>query len=119
VITPGPMPAHSTSTGQAMRQTPVPRTNTPLTPPPGGPRRSDPESVDYNPAPRPVNPYDPTEDYRPVGESTIRPLIQLAPAPVMEEDSRKRVDWLLWGGVLVVALATALAVVFVPRFVKF
>jgi serine/threonine protein kinase len=119
VITPGPMPAHSTPTGQAMRQTPVPRTNTPLTPPPGGSRRSDPESVDYNPAPRPVNPYDPTEDYRPVGESTIRPLIQLAPAPVMEEDSRKRVDWLLWGGVLVVALATALAVVFVPRFVKF
>jgi eukaryotic-like serine/threonine-protein kinase len=119
VIAPAPMRATTTPVGQAMRQTPVPRTSTPLTPPPRG-HRADPESVDYSPAPRPVNHYDPTEDYRPVGESTTRPLIPVAAVPVMEQDPRKqRVDWLLWGGVLVVALATALVVVLLPQFIKF
>jgi serine/threonine protein kinase len=116
VISPAPMPSTSTPTGQAMRQTPVPRMSTPLTPPPG-PRPSDPDAVDFGRRPRPVNAYDPTEDYRPVGESTIRPLIQVATTPVMEE-SKKRVDWLLWGGVLIVALVTSVVAVFVLPLLK-
>ena len=36
-----------------------------------------------------------------------------------EQPGKHRVDWLLWGGVLIVALTTALAAVFLPQFVKF
>src|SRR5262245_7912924 len=119
VIAPAPMPSTSTPTGQAMRQTPVPRMSTPLTPPPGQ-HQSDPDAVDFSRHPRPVyaNAYDPTEDYRPVGESTIRPLIPMASPAVLGDESKKRIDWQLWGGVLVVALITSIAAVFLLPLLK-
>jgi serine/threonine protein kinase len=122
VITAAPMPSPTASpSGQAMRQTPVPRHPTPL-PPTSTPLRTlptddtaDPEAVDYTPFPR-STPYDPTQDYRPVGEGTTRPLIPIARTRQPEAEDKKRVDWLLWGGVLVVALATSMVAVFVvPR----
>ena len=124
VITAAPMPAMTSPSGQAMRQTPVPRHPTPFpipqTPPPAEPvrAREDPEEVAYEAAPV-YSPYDPTQDYRPVGDSTTRPLIPIARSPEVEDESRKRVDWFLWGGVLVVALATSMAAVFlVPKLLK-
>jgi serine/threonine protein kinase len=122
---PAPPPPISNPSGvlrasaQMMRQTPaVPRTKTPTTPlgPP------DPEAVEY--APPPVTPrgnaYDPTEDYRPVGESTIRPLLSFAAGDQKVGSGKQRVDWLLWAGVLAVALATTAAAVYLlPRVVRF
>jgi hypothetical protein len=67
-------------------------------------------------------PYDPTEDYRPVGESTIRPLLPFTGevrAAAVAAKRERRMDWLLWAGVLVVALATTAAVVYLlPRVVN-
>jgi serine/threonine protein kinase len=123
VIRPAPMPgpAAGTPAGQAMRQTPVPKSPTPT-----GTGRPDPEAVDYTPTPtdRPTaTPYDPTEDYRPAGESTIRPHLSFkakAEAAAATGREKHRIDWLLWAGVLLVALATSAAAVFlVPRFVHF
>jgi eukaryotic-like serine/threonine-protein kinase len=118
VIRPAPMPGPpgGTPSGQMMRQTPVPRSPTPT-----GSSRPDPEAVDYAP-PRTVSqvstPYDPTQDYRVAGESTIRPHLSFKgnAEAAAAEPSKTRVDWLLWAGVLVVALATtAAAVLFLPR----
>jgi serine/threonine protein kinase len=119
VIQPAPMPAAPASTpaGQMMKQTTGGgRTPTPMSPP-----RPDPEAVDFTPpTARPVsNPYDPTEDYRPAGDSTVRPHLSFKGRAEPEPES-KGIDWKLWLGVLVVALVTAAAAVFVvPRFVKF
>lgn len=113
VIEPAPMPAqNSPPAGQMMRQTPASsRTKTPLHPP------LDPEAVDYSPPINASTAYDPTTDYRPVGDSTSRPLIPLSKSqkpPVL--DSKQPVDWLLWAGVLVIALATSVGAVFLlPR----
>jgi hypothetical protein len=121
VIQPAPMPgpAGGTPAGQMMRQTPLPRTQTPL-----AHERPDPEAVDYTPTPtpRPTGAaYDPTEDYRPAGESTIRPHLSFqGKAGSPSGFGRHRFDWLLWGGVLFVALATAAAAFFLlPRFLHF
>jgi hypothetical protein len=121
VIQPAPMPgpAGGTPAGQMMRQTPVPRSQTPL-----AAARPDPEAVDYTPTPTPRptgTPYDPTEDYRPAGESTIRPHLSFqGKAGSASGFGRHRIDWLLWGGVLAVALATSAAAFFLlPRFIHF
>ena len=122
VIRPAPMPGPpgGTPAGQMMRRTPVPQSPTPT-----GNSRPDPEAVDYaqvNTVSPISTPYDPTEDYRPVGESTIRPHLSFQgkiEAAAAAESATKRVDWLLWGGVLVVALATAAAAVFLlPRVIN-
>lgn len=116
VIRPAPMPgpAAGTPAGQAMRQTPIPKSPTPT-----GSSRPDPEAVDYTPATlrSTSTPYDPTEDYRPAGESTIRPLLSFQGSPATAPlRAKHRVDWLLWGGVLIVALATTAAAVYLlPR----
>src|SRR5262245_13052835 len=65
-------PATPTSSGQMMRQTSLTR-RTPSTPL----SRPDPDAVDYAPAPAAAK-YDPTQDYRPAGEDTTRPLIPVA-----------------------------------------
>ena len=112
VVRPAPMPgaAGGTPAGQMMKQTPAPpRAITPL-----APARPDPEAVDYTPVPTTSprsTPYDPTEDYRPVGESTIRPHLSFG-GSAADGSAKKEVDWLLWVGVLVVALATSAAAVF-------
>jgi serine/threonine protein kinase len=126
VISAAPMPPPASPSGQAMRQTPVPRSPTPFPVPPSPlpiatpiSYRDDPEEVEYQPAEPQYAPYDPTEDYRPVGESTTRPLIPIARTRTAEDESKKRVDWFLWGGVLIVALATSMVAVFVvPRLLK-
>jgi eukaryotic-like serine/threonine-protein kinase len=119
VIEPAPLPAPGAQPmGQAGRQTPPPSARMTQTPtPPDRASRPDPEAVDYAPRAVPANAYDPTTDYRPAGDSTTRPLI-----PVGRNRRRaapgvpQRVDWVLWGGVLIVALVTALAAAFVlPR----
>lgn len=116
VIRPAPMPGPSAGNpaGQMMRQTPVPKSPTPT-----GLSRPDPEAVDYTPVPTvsPIStPYDPTEDYRPVGESTVRPLLSFQGKAAMRAP-RHGVDWKLWGGVLVVALVTTAVLVYLlPRF---
>jgi serine/threonine protein kinase len=114
VIRPAPMPgpAAGNPAGQMMRQTPVPKSPTPT-----GLGRPDPEAVDYTPnTVSPVStPYDPTQDWRPVGESTIRPHLSFK-GKIEAASGRHRIDWLLWGGVLVVALVTTGAIVFLlPR----
>jgi len=120
VIKLAPMPASPSGTpaGQMMRQTaPVSHTPTPVAPP-----RPDPEAVDFaQPVARPVsNAYDPTEDYRPAGESTIRPHLSFKGKAEAAAPEKRGVDWMLWLGVLVVALATTAAAVFVvPRYMKF
>ena len=81
--------------------------------------RPDPDAVDYSPPPAIA--YDPTQDYRPAGESTTRPLIPVSVASgdsVERQGKRKHADWLLWAGVLVVALATSMAVVFLLPLLK-
>ena len=118
VIRPAPMPGAPAGTpaGQMMRQTPVPRSPTPT-----GTTRPDPEAVDYTPnTVSPVStPYDPTQDYRVVGESTIRPHLEFQGEvlhPSALGSHRRRIDWSTWAAVLVVALATTAAVVFLlPR----
>ena len=117
VIKPAPVPPKEGSvSGQMMKQTPHVSHRTPVTPPLS---RPDPEAVDYAPTPFPIrgSHYDPTQDYRPVGESTTRPLIPVGQNQNSGNDLEKKgIDWLLWGGVLVVALATSLAAVFLlPR----
>ena len=114
-----PGPAGGTPAGQMMRQTPLPRTQTPLTH-----ARPDPEAVDYTPTPtpRPTGPaYDPTEDYSLAGESTIRPHLSFqGQVATPGGPGKHRVDWLLWGGVLVVAMATTAAAAFLlPRYFSF
>jgi eukaryotic-like serine/threonine-protein kinase len=112
VIKPAPVPPKDGPPSQLMKQTPSSR-KTPIDPPQ---IRPDPEAVDYTPTPVPVKApvYDPTQDDRPAGESTTRPLIPVGVAKTdkSRQDQRKGIDWLLWGGVLVVALATSLAAVF-------
>ncbi|HJZ91936.1 MAG TPA: serine/threonine-protein kinase [Gemmataceae bacterium] len=119
VIEPAPLPTQSPSpSGQMLRQTPmVPPTQTPVNPPP----RPDPEAVDYVQPPRSerVNYYDPTQDYRPVSEDTTRPLIPVGKSKRRADGEPQGVDWLLWGGVLVVALATSVAAVFLIPKLKF
>jgi serine/threonine protein kinase len=115
VIEPAPLPTQSPSpSGQMLRQTPmVPHSRTPVNPP-----RPDPEAVDYVQPPRRngVNYYDPTQDYRPVSEDTTRPLIPVGRSKRRADGEPQGVDWLLWGGVLVVALATSVAALFlIPR----
>ena len=104
-----PMPKTS---GQMMRQTVSASRRTPS----AMMTRPDPEAVDYAPSPAaiPASAYDPTQDYRPVSESTTRPLIpvSVAHSTAEREAKRKHVDWLLWAGVLVVALITSIAAVF-------
>jgi serine/threonine protein kinase len=115
VIRPAPMPgpAGGSPVGQMMRQTPVPRSPTPT-----GTTRPDPEAVDYTPTPT-TTPYDPTEDYRPISDSTIRPLLTFD-GKAVSRSGRYRFDWRLWIGVLVVALATTAAIVFLlPRLAYF
>jgi eukaryotic-like serine/threonine-protein kinase len=106
--------------GQMMRQTTsAPRSKTP-TPPMDAP---DPEAVEYTPAPPPVgapghSPYDPTQDYRAAGESTVRPHLSFGSAE--HRAHRPRIDWMLWAGVLAVALATTAAAVYLlPRMMRF
>ncbi len=118
VIKPAPLPPKEGSiSGQMMKQTPSPARQTPITP---LPNRPDPEAVDYSTTPFPIrnSGYDPTEDYRPAGESTTRPLIPVGQGKNSSgsEREKKGIDWMLWCGVLVVALATSLAAVFLlPR----
>jgi eukaryotic-like serine/threonine-protein kinase len=113
VIRAAPVPTETPApAGQMMRQTASPR-ETPMAPP----SRPDPEAISFA---KPSNPnaYDPTTDYRPVSESTTtRPLIPFVVRKAEPElGEPKHVDWLLWGGVLIVALATAAAaVVLLPR----
>jgi eukaryotic-like serine/threonine-protein kinase len=120
VIKAAPMPPKEGSAGgQMMKQTPSAR-KTPMTP---LPTRPDPEAVDYTPTPFPVksSPYDPTMDYRPAGESTTRPLIPVGQNKKSRDKApeKKGIDWLLWGGVLIVALVTSLAAVFfLPRLMR-
>ena len=120
VIRPAPMPGPpgGTPAGQMMRRTPLPQSPTPT-----GTGRPDPDAVDYSRANTvsPIStPYDPTEDYRPAGESTIRPHLSFKGKVQSAEPERKGIDYRLWAAVLVVALATSAAVVFVvPRFVNF
>jgi serine/threonine protein kinase len=113
-------PATPKTSGQMMRQTVGASRRTPSAPM----TRPDPEAVDYAPAPTPIpaNAYDPTQDYRPVGESTTRPLIPVSVAPsdtAEREAKKKHIDWLLWAGVLVVALITSIVAVFVVPLIRF
>ena len=127
VIKPAPAPGKDgPSSSQMLRQTPSAARRTPVTPPPI-PVRNDPEEVDYAPTPTPSPiprsgiAYDPTQDYRPAGESTTRPLIPVGNQQKSNKETaeRKHIDWLLWGGVLIVALATSLAAVFLlPRLMR-
>lgn len=119
VIKPAPMPSASAASpsGQMMRQTPLAPRKTPVT----GPSRPDPEAVDYarGPAPQPASSPDaPTEAYEAAGDSTARPHIPMG-RPRSGEPEKKGIDWLLWGGVLAVALITSLAAVFLlPRLMR-
>jgi serine/threonine protein kinase len=118
VIKAAPVPPKDGPPSQIMKQTPSSR-KTPVTP---IPVRPDPEAVDYSPTPVPIKPpaYDPTQDYRPAGESTARPLIpvNLSEHSRFGRAGKRGFDWLLWGGVLVVALGTSLAAVFLlPRLI--
>lgn len=118
VIKAAPMPPKENATSsQMLKQTPSATRRTPVAP---MPVRPDPEAIDYAPKPQPakVVQYDPTQDNRPVGESTVRPHLAFgeiqAEKPV--EPPKKRFDWTLWGGVLIVAVVTSLAAVFLlPR----
>jgi serine/threonine protein kinase len=116
LIQPAPVPASPAGipAGQMMKQTTAgTRTPTPISP--TGP---DPEAVDLTPPPGRAtsSPYDPTQDYRPAGESTVRPHLSFHAKTEPPAPARKSVDWLLWLGVLIVALITAAAAVFVlPR----
>jgi serine/threonine protein kinase len=116
VIKPAPVPSKDSSpSGQAMRQTPSAARKTPVTPPP---IRHDPEAVQYAASSgiSSSGKYDPTQDYRPAGESTTRPLI---PCAQKEAPKTKRIDYLLWGGVLAVALITSLAAMFLlPKLMR-
>jgi serine/threonine protein kinase len=108
-------PTGPTTSGQMMRQTMGAIRRTPSSPQ----IRPDPDAVDYSPPPAIA--YDPTQDYRPAGESTTRPLIPVSVASgdsVERHGKRKHADWLLWAGVLVVALATSMAVVFLLPLLK-
>ena len=123
VISPAPVPPREPGPGgQMIRQTPGnPHTKTPITPPTPPLRRPDPEAVDYTPPPgsSSSSPYDPTQDYRPAGEGTTRPLIPIGKTRSRKEAEKKHIDWLLWGGVLAVALITALAAAYVlPRLMR-
>src|SRR5262249_18070204 len=73
LVEPAPVPPKDGPPSQLMKQTPSAR-KTPINPPPV---RPDPEAVDYTPTPVPTRTptYDPTQDDRPVSESTTRPLI--------------------------------------------
>lgn len=118
VIKPAPVPPKDGPPSQLMKQTPSSK-KTPINPPTV---RPDPEAVDYSPTPEPIKPpaYDPTQDDRPAGESTTRPLIPVGVSKraVSLSGSKRGFDWVLWGGVLVVALATSLAAVFLlPRLI--
>ncbi|HKA06955.1 MAG TPA: serine/threonine-protein kinase [Gemmataceae bacterium] len=112
VIRAAPAPTGPKTSGQMMRQTVGASRRTPSAPM----TRPDPDAVDFTPAPAPIpaNAYDPTQDYRPVGESTARPLIPVSVGHSGSGGSakKKHVDWLLWAGVLVVALITSIAAVF-------
>jgi eukaryotic-like serine/threonine-protein kinase len=124
VIRPAPMPGANSATpaGQMMKQTTAttpPRMKTPISP-----SRPDPEAVDYTPtathSPR-STPNAPTEAYQPAGESTIRPHLSFRgqAAPESEQSDKRRIDWLLWIGVLIVALGTSAAAVFLlPRLMR-
>jgi len=117
VIEPAPVPAKEPGHGgQMMRQTAGgPRSRTPPL------RRPDPEAVDYTPPPVSMSssPYDPTQDYRPAGEGTTRPLIPIGKSRPRRDEEKKSIDWLLWGGVLAVALITSLGAAFVlPRLMR-
>ena len=117
VIRAAPVPPPTpTSSGQMMRQTSLAR-RTPST----QMSRPDPDAVDYAPPPIPMAAYDPTQDYRPAGESTTRPLIPVCQpgSDTAEKAERKPVEWLLWAGVLVVALITSIVAVFVVPQIKF
>ena len=116
VIEPAPVPAQDPGPGgQMMRQTQSdPRTKTPLTP---SFHRPNTEVVDCTPAGSSSSgPYDSTQEYRPAGESIARPLIPIGQSKSRKGESTKPIDWLLWGGVLVVALLASLAAVYLlPR----
>jgi eukaryotic-like serine/threonine-protein kinase len=122
MIEPAPLPTQSPSpSGQMMRQTPPPpQSRTPVTP---MPRRPDPEAVDYVYSPTTPPPgvsyYDPTQDYRPVSENSTRPLIPVGRSKRRADGEPQGIDWLLWGGVLVVALATSVAALFLLPRLKF
>jgi hypothetical protein len=96
---------------------------TPVTPPPT-PVRADPEAVDYTrpppqtmAAPNQQGYYDWTQDDRPVSESTTtRPLIPVSTKRPQKLEAGKKIDWLLWLGVLIVALGTSVAaMLLLPR----
>ena len=122
VIRAAPVPGKdSTPIGQAMRQTPGAARQTPVTP---TPVRHDPEAVQYAAASSGASPpsgkYDPTQDYRPAGESTTRPLIPVGRGhEKKKQPAAKRIDYILWGGVLAVALITSLAAMFLlPKLMR-
>ena len=82
--------------------------------------RPDPEAVDYCPPPPIASAYDPTQDYRPAGEDTTRPLIPVPTGTDTAERKAKKkpVEWLWWAGVLVLALVTSIVLVFVLPLLK-
>jgi serine/threonine protein kinase len=121
IIKAAPMPAKEPAS-QVMRPTPTGARTTPVTPPPT-PMRADPEAVDYTRPPsqtmRAPTPgaYDWTQDDRPAGESTTRPLIPVSTKRnAKDQREKKGIDWLLWIGVLIVALGTSVAaMMLLPR----
>jgi serine/threonine protein kinase len=126
IIRAAPMPAKEPAS-QVLRQTPLGQRTTPVTPPPT-PVRADPDAVDYTrpppqtmAAPNQQGYYDWTQDDRPVSESTTtRPLIPVSTKrPRKLEAGKKGIDWLLWLGVLIVALGTSVAaMLLLPRLIN-
>jgi eukaryotic-like serine/threonine-protein kinase len=108
-------PPAPTTSGQMMRQTNFAR-RTPSAPV----ARPDPEAVDYCPPPPIASAYDPTQDYRPAGEDTTRPLIPVPTGTDTAERKAKKkpVEWLWWAGVLVLALITSIVAVFVLPLIR-
>lgn len=108
VIEPAPMPApNSSPVSQASRPTPPPssRSSTPAV----HPSRPDPEAVDYASG-SPVSYTDPTTDYRPSGGAK-RPHFRMNNSG-RPQQAEKKVDWVLWIGVIAVALVTSLAAIY-------
>lgn len=116
VIEPAPMPTNNPATGnsQVNRATAM---NSAVPTPSNQMSRPDPEAVDYASKNRqPVDPNAPTTAYRSHADetpTTERPHFRLGQhqRKISQEQAEKKVDWIMWLVVLVVALGTSVAAI--------